>query len=105
MVARPATLKGMSGKDRVTRELDRDQLAKLAKETSGDAAPVERADETPSSPRTSTLQDPLTMALLAEVARSSRTRDFDAPFESEEETTAERDPSRADLPHPVLKRR
>lgn len=64
------------------------------------------ADETPSAPRTSTLSDPLTSALLAEVARSSRTRDFDPhAFEAEEETTAERDPSRADLPHPVLKRR
>ena len=60
--------------------------------------------DTPSAPRTSTLSDPLTSALLAEVARSSRTRDFE-PFETEEETTAERDPLRADLSHPVLKRR
>ena len=74
--------------------------------TPGEGKVEADADETPSAPRTSTLSDPLTSALLAEVARSSRTRDFDAPpFESEEETTAERDPSRADLPHPVLKRR
>jgi len=59
----------------------------------------------PSAPRTSTLSDPLTSALLAEVARNSRTRDFESPFEIEEETTAERDPQRADLPHPVLQRR
>ncbi|MBA3462870.1 MAG: hypothetical protein H0T46_23140 [Deltaproteobacteria bacterium] len=92
----------MSSKDRVTRELDREQLAKLAKDAAGDAAPVERQEEIPSSPRTATLQDPLTMALLAEVARSSRTRDFDP---QDEEITAERDPERADLPHPVLLRR
>lgn len=73
--------------------------------TPGEGKVESEADEVPSAPRTSTLSDPLTSALLAEVARSSRTRDFDAPFESEEETTAERDPMRADLPHPVLRRR
>ncbi|MBL9017477.1 MAG: hypothetical protein JNL83_25030 [Myxococcales bacterium] len=75
------------------------------KDRTPDEGKVDReADEAPSAPRTSTLSDPLTSALLAEVARSSRTRDFE-PFESEEETTAERDPQRADLPHPVLTRR
>jgi hypothetical protein len=94
---------GMSSKDRATLELDREQLAKLARETTGDtAAPVERQDETPSSPRTATLHDPMTMALLAEVARNSKTRDFDP---QDEEITAERDPERADLAHPVLVRR
>ena len=73
--------------------------------TPGEGKVESEADEVPSAPRTSTLSDPLTSALLAEVARNSRTRDFDAPFESEEETTAERDSTRADLPHPVLKRR
>ena len=92
----------MSSKDRVTLELDREQLAKLAKDAAGDATPVARQDDTPSSPRTATLQDPMTMALLAEVARSSKTRDFDP---QDEEVTAERDPERADLPHPVLLRR
>ena len=74
--------------------------------TPGEGKVESEADEQPSAPRTSTLSDPLTSALLAEVARSSRTRDFDPQaFETEEETTAERDPMRADLPHPVLKRR
>lgn len=92
----------MSSKDRVTLELDREQLAKLAKDSAGDAAPVARQEDTPRSPRTETLQDPMTMALLAEVARGSKTRDFDP---QDEETTAERDPERADLAHPVLLRR
>jgi hypothetical protein len=72
--------------------------------TPGEGKVESEATDSPSAPRTSTLSDPLTSALLAEVARSSRTRDFE-PFETEEETTAERDPLRADLPHPILKRR
>lgn len=73
--------------------------------TPGEGQVESEATDTPSSPRTSTLSDPLTSALLAEVARNSRTRDFEPMFEAEEETTAERDPTRADLPHPILKRR
>jgi len=90
-------------KDRETRdtlELDRDHLARLAKETGEQAVVVEAHDETPSAPRTQTLQDPLTMALLAEVARSSRTRDFEP---QDDEITAERQPE--ELAHPHLKRR
>ncbi len=87
--------------DRATRELDRDQLAKLAREARGEsAAPGASVDEMPSSSRTSTLHDPLTMALLAEVARGSRTRDFDPV---DEEITAERAPE--ELAHPNLRRR
>ncbi|CAN5856350.1 hypothetical protein BH11MYX3_BH11MYX3_34120 [soil metagenome] len=87
--------------ERATLELDRDQLAKLAREARGEsAAPMGPLDESPSSPRTSTLHDPLTMALLAEVARGSRTRDFDPV---DEEITAEREPE--ELAHPNLKRR
>jgi hypothetical protein len=74
--------------------------------TPGEGQVESEADEIPSAPRTSTLSDPLTSALLAEVARNSRTRDFEpSAFESEEEITAERDPQRADLAHPVLQRR
>lgn len=87
--------------DRATREFDRDQLAKLARETRGEgAAPDVPQDETPSSPRTATVDDPMTMALLAEVARNSRTRDFDP---ADEEITAEREPE--PIVHPNLKRR
>jgi hypothetical protein len=104
MASGPYTVEEMRPKERETLELDREALAKLAKEAgrADQAAPVERQDDTPSSPRTQTLSDPMTMALLAEVARSSKTRDFDP---TDEEITAERDPERADLAHPVLKRR
>lgn len=87
--------------DRATLELDREQLAKLAREARGEsAAPVAPQDDVPSSPRTSTLHDPMTMALLAEVARGSRTRDFDPV---DDEITAEQVP--VELAHPNLKRR
>ncbi len=87
--------------DRATRELDRDQLAKLASEARNESAvPVAPQNDVPSSSRTQTLHDPMTMALLAEVARGSRTRDFDPVHE---EITAERAPE--ELAHPNLKRR
>jgi len=91
--------------DRPTVEFDREQLARLARQATADpadsAAPEVPQEETPSSPRTQTLQDPMTMALLAEVARSSRTRDFDAETLAEAEA-AEPVP---ELAHPHLKKR
>lgn len=75
----------------------------MVKQTGEQAVVAQEQDEAPSSPRTQTLQDPLTMALLAEVARSSRTQDFDpetmphdmaAPVETDAETV-----------HPHVKRR
>lgn len=74
---------------RATRELDRETLLKLTREASaGDAAVVEwddiadgkpdgEPDERPVASRAATVHDPLTMALLAEVARNSRTAEMD----------------------------
>lgn len=87
--------------DRATRELDRDQLRKLARETGESAVVVAPQEESPSSPRTTTLQDPMTMALLAEVARNSQTRDFGPEALPQEEEV----PEETALPHPNLKRR
>ena len=88
---------GRNDRDRTTRELDAQELGRLVKQTGEQAVVTEEQEETPSSPRTQTLQDPLTMALLAEVARSSRTQDFDPdslPVPGESETV-----------HPHVKRR
>lgn len=58
------------GDNRITKELDPKQLAELAKAASDDhAAPV--------LGRTKTIDDPMTTALLAEVAQRSKTADFD----------------------------
>lgn len=79
--------------DHHTRELDRAELERLAGQS------VEQVDETAeiSESRTATLQDPLTMALLAEVARNAQTQDFDPT-----DLPAEQD---RPVPHPNLKRR
>ncbi|CAN5152579.1 hypothetical protein BH11MYX1_BH11MYX1_04160 [soil metagenome] len=79
--------------DRDTRTFDRDELEKLARESvdapDGGVEPV--------ASRTSTVADPLTMALLAEVARNARTQEFD-PDDLPEK-------AHQPLPHPNLKRR
>ncbi|MEO8845016.1 MAG: hypothetical protein ABI591_22560 [Kofleriaceae bacterium] len=80
--------------DRDTRNLDPTELAKLARE-SVDA--VEPVAATISESRTATVQDPLTMALLAEVARNAQTQEFDPA----EMPKSESEP----LAHPNLKRR
>ena len=63
----------------------------------------------PLTSRTTTVSDPLTMALLAEVARSSKTVDFDPAKLEEivrEAEGAALDPSAASpVAHPHLKRR
>ncbi len=99
-----------------TKELDRDELQRLARESTqpfepgqGDAAaevatPLSAVAEgsEPTRSRTNTLHDPMTMALLAEVARSSRTIDLDP------ETLArvtEETVDVSDAPHPHVKRR
>ena len=88
--------------DRDTRDLDQEELARLARESVEvveivSKPPVDDSDI--SSSRTTTLQDPMTMALLAEVARNARTQDFDPADMPTEKPEAEQ------LPHPNLKRR
>lgn len=73
---------------RSTRRFDREQLAKLTREAGGDLDAEREWGDGPFAPdapsdvvatsRTATMHDPLTMALLAEVARTSRTVDFDS---------------------------
>jgi hypothetical protein len=81
--------------DRDTRNLDPTELAKLARESVEAVEPVEAEI---SESRTPTLQDPLTAALLAEVARNCQTQDFD-PADILKAEPAE------PLAHPNLKRR
>ena len=88
-------------RDRSTRELDPQELGRLVKQTGEQAVVAEEQDESPSSPRTQTLQDPMTMALLAEVARNSRTQDFDPASMPEAEPV----PDDAETVHPHVKRR
>lgn len=88
-------------RDRSTRELDPQELGRLVKQTGEQAVVAEAQEETPSAPRTQTLQDPMTMALLAEVARNSRTQDFEPgamPAEAHE-------PADEESVHPHVKRR
>lgn len=67
---------------RSTARFDSEQLAKLSREVKGEEA--ERAPDAtaasaellPATSRAATLHDPMTMALLAEVARNSKTVDF-----------------------------
>jgi hypothetical protein len=90
-------------RDRSTRELDPQELGRLVKQTGEQAVVKQEQDESPSAPRTQTLQDPMTMALLAEVARNSRTQDFDpASMPASEEAPV---PDEAEPVHPHVKRR
>jgi hypothetical protein len=90
---------GGNRNDRDTRNLDREELQRLARESveADDGKKVAGEPDVAES-RTATLQDPLTMALLAEVARNARTQDFD-PAELPVEKPAE------PVAHPNLKRR
>jgi len=111
----PATVVGMgmenSKPPRPTVRLDRDELQRLTRASGEGAgaeegavvAPVSAAGSEPAPVvnRTSTLHDPLTMALLAEVARTSRTMDLD-PDKLAEAHAAADEPLPA---HPNLKRR
>jgi len=74
---------------RSTVRFDSEQLAKLTREAkAADPAPADAASAAstavaasaellPATSRAATLHDPMTMALLAEVARNSKTVDFD----------------------------
>ena len=95
---------------RVTREFDSETLAQLTRAAGGEPADREPAtavtaepSEPPLVPRTSTVHDPLTMALLAEVARTSRTVDLDP--DKLEEAKAAAAAADASLVHPRVKRR
>jgi len=83
-----------NGRD--TRNLDPTELAKLARESVDVVEPIDENEV--SSSRTATVHDPLTMALLAEVARNCQTQDFD-PADILKTEPAE------PLAHPNLKRR
>jgi len=89
-------------RDRSTRELDPKELGRLVKQTGEQAVVAQEQEEAPSAPRTQTLQDPMTMALLAEVARNSRTQDFEPGQMPEASPAAEDD---VETVHPHVKRR
>lgn len=98
-----------------TRTFDRRELAELTaasraeafEESFADLEDVAPVGETiakgseptplPAMGRSDTISDPLTMALLAEVARNSQTTEFDPEKIAEAE--------KLDVPHPHVKRR
>jgi len=108
-------------RDSRTVELDREQLAELLAAKAKEAAPGAPAEEVaegdlavgsqphaPAASRTATLHDPLTMALLAEVARDSRTLEMDPQTIADAlEAAGATEPAApdAELAHPHLKRR
>jgi hypothetical protein len=87
---------GGNRNDRDTRAFDPKELERLARESTAE----EPEPAPPAQARADTLQDPMTMALLAEVARNARTQDFD-PLEM---PTEKAEPE-IELAHPNLKRR
>jgi hypothetical protein len=87
---------GGNRNDRNTRSFEPEELERLARESVDTEEPEPR--RAPSEGRATTVQDPLTMALLAEVARNARTQDFDPADMRELEDQPE-------LAHPNLKRR
>lgn len=63
---------------RATQRFDSEKLAALTKEAGGTwRPPVPTTDEDLAASRTATVHDPMTMALLAEAARSSQTLEVD----------------------------
>jgi hypothetical protein len=89
--------------DRITKEFDPRQLAALAKATGNEVVEEDHATPIVTVGRTKTLDDPMTTALLAEVAHRSKTIDFDREvidvlLESIDNNTAE-------TTHPNVKRR
>lgn len=100
---------------RSTRRFDSDQLLKLTREAGADSdresADAPFAPDAPSdalaASRTATMHDPLTMALLAEAARTSRTVEID-PSKIERATAmaaAPEDVAVEPTAHPRIKRR
>lgn len=89
---------GGNRNDRDTRAFDPKELERLARES---AQENETPEPAPAHARADTLQDPMTMALLAEVARNAQTQDFD-PLEMPQKSEAV-EPEK--VAHPNLKRR
>ena len=71
-----------------------------AAETAGDGTEPPVESEAPRMPRTTTLDDPLTTSLLAEVARRSRTIDVSPDQIAEAEDIEPADPAATDEPSP-----
>ena len=65
------------GDNRITKEFDPKQLAELTKAAGHAVVDEDHATPILTVGRTKTLDDPLTTALLAEVAQRSQTADFD----------------------------
>jgi hypothetical protein len=108
---------------RSTQKLDSAELARMARASTGDARDDEgvadendwqdvevavgsQANVAPIAARTTTVADPMTMALLAEVARNSRTVDFDPDQLEDAQAAAEQDEiTKPEVAHPHVKRR
>ena len=110
---------------RSTQKLSTEELAKMARASAADerealesvvaeddwqdveVALGSQANVAPLSSRTTTVSDPMTMALLAEVARASRTVDFDDERIEEARNLAnEHDEiTKPEVSHPHIKRR
>jgi hypothetical protein len=105
----------MSGDDhraeRKTRRFDSAKLAELARGTqkiepiavTKQPAPVVplAEDRPPTRPRTETIEDPMTTAMLAEVARRAQTVDFDEKLIEDVVNNL----GTGDTPHPHTRRR
>ena len=105
---------------RDTQKLGTDELERMARVSTTDDAPTSStapeegwsiaahgsgATGEPLTSRTTTVSDPLTMALLAEVARSSRTVDFDPATLDEVTRGSEGAVLETPTSHPHVKRR
>lgn len=95
---------------RATQRFDSEKLAALTKDAGGtwhEPVPMTEADLATS--RTSTVHDPMTMALLAEAARSQQTLEVDASVLEAAIAEAEAAAATTSVPreqtHPNLKRR
>jgi hypothetical protein len=107
---------GDSKRQRPTLRFDSAQLARLARAAAPAVDPAHTPEPTAEPKlasgtrppeahrsRTATMHDPMTMALLAEVARTTRTVDFD--LDKLEQALAEHDEAPQPSPHPHIKRR
>lgn len=88
--------------NRITKEFDPRQLAELTKATGTVYADEDHANPIVSVGRTKTIDDPMTTGLLAEVARESRTVDFDRDVLNALLDTIDNE---AEPTHPNVKRR
>jgi hypothetical protein len=116
---------GEKRQPRSTQKLTAEELTKMARASTGEQREVlesvvaeddwqdveialgSQANVAPISARTTTVSDPMTMALLAEVARNSRTVDFDDErIEEARALAGEHDEiTKPEVVHPHIKRR